>query len=129
MRYVFMSDEGRLYNADGFVCDAYSGYGAGKDNPVLQDVRDVGPIPEGLYVLGAPRLDPKLGPDAIPLTPAIGTNTFGRNGFFIHGDSIDHPGCASHGCVIVPPWVRSAMQSGDTLMVTCSDVATSREAA
>src|ERR1035438_5538324 len=36
------------------------------------------------------------------LTPESGTNTFGREGFLIHGDSVQNPGTASHGCIILP---------------------------
>jgi hypothetical protein len=46
--------------------------------------------------------------------PDRGTETFGRSEFRIHGDSIAHPGMASHGCIILPRAVRDAIwRSGD----------------
>ena len=64
-------------------------------------VRDFGPIPEGLYFLdpspgqmsyveGLRRLGRDIiagdyGRIRVPLTPAEGTNTFGRDGFYLHG--------------------------------------------
>lgn len=117
MRYVWVQKVGRLYNTKGWVCNGYSGLGIGKNNPAMQDVAGVGPIPEGQYSIGAAVNGTQLGPDALPLTPLASTDMHGRSGFFIHGDSLEHPGCASHGCVIVPPWVRKEMQPGDTLYV------------
>ena len=42
-----------------------------------------------------------MGPYVLPLTPLTVNNMFGREGFFIHGDSIDNPGNASNGCVVL----------------------------
>jgi hypothetical protein len=51
----------------------------------------------------------------MPLTPADGTDTFGRGGFFIHGASAIHPGESSHGCIILPRAARLQIAgSGDT---------------
>jgi hypothetical protein len=84
----------------------YSGFHEGKNNPDMEDVHDVGPIPRGDYAIGAPFDSPTHGPLAIPLTPLSRTQTFGRSGFLMHGDSIEHPGEASHGCIIMPHYVR-----------------------
>lgn len=76
----------------------YSGHDEGRNNPAMQAVRSVGPIPTGLYQIG-PGYDTKsMGPLAIPLTP-VGHNALGRSGFFVHGDNKDHN--ASHGCIIL----------------------------
>lgn len=117
MRYWWLQKEGRLYDEKGWVCNGYSGIGLGYNNPAMQSTPDVGPIPSGMYAIGLEADSAKLGPDIHALTPITGTATFGRSGFYIHGDSIDHPGLASHGCVIVPRWVREEMQRGDTLTV------------
>ncbi|MGF6922638.1 hypothetical protein OKW41_007926 [Paraburkholderia sp. UCT70] len=37
----------------------------------------------------------------MPLTPNPGTHTFGRDTFFMHGDSKSHPGSASNGCIVI----------------------------
>jgi hypothetical protein len=38
------------------------------------------------------------------LAPAVGTDTFGRSAFLIHGDNLTHT--ASHGCIILRREVR-----------------------
>lgn len=93
---------------------AYSGHGEGKNNPAMEQLRETGPIPRGLYTIGVPRKYPELGADAMPLTPAEGTDTFGRAGFYWHGDSAEHPGEASHGCIVSDHGLRlEAWYSGD----------------
>jgi hypothetical protein len=82
---------------------AYSGFGEGKDNAALQFVEGVGPIPQGRYAVGDPFDSPRTGPYAMALTPLPGTNVAGRSDFEIHGDSEEHPGQASHGCIVISP--------------------------
>jgi hypothetical protein len=92
----------------------YSGAGAGKNSPAMQDVPNVGPIPQGRYRIG-PLFDSQgHGPKCMRVIPCEGTETFGRDGFLIHGDSIAAPGTASHGCIILTRPVREAIAaSGD----------------
>lgn len=86
----------------------------GKNNPDLQDVKGIGPLPRGRYTMGEPVNDKKLGPFCIPLTPHEDNEMFGRSSFYIHGDSAQHPGQASHGCICVGRIVRTKMwESGD----------------
>ncbi len=95
----------------------YSGKGAGKNNPLLQEIHNVGPIPEGTYTIGVPHDSHTHGPFAIPLIPDGANEMFGRAGFLIHGDSIEHPGAASEGCIIMPRSVRERiMSSGETTL-------------
>ena len=91
------------------VGTGYSGFALGKNNPASQAVQDVGPIPEGLWSIGNPYTDPEKGPVVMRLTPDPSTTTFGRSGFLIHGDSILHPGAASHGCIILAHDIRVAI--------------------
>jgi len=80
----------------------YSGAGPGKNNPDSQQIEDVGPIPVGAYTISAKEDFPALHlVGAMRLANLPGTDLFGRSGFLIHGDSIDHPGQASHGCIIL----------------------------
>lgn len=98
----------------------YSGRGEGKNNPKMQAVPEVGPIPQGRYRIG-PMFDSDThGPHCMRLTPESGTETFGRCGFLIHGDSIIHPGFASGGCIILPRAVRDEIAASRDyeLMVT-----------
>lgn len=92
----------------------YSGHGEGKNNPAMQSVHDVGPIPQGLWKMTALELETaEHGPYVIVLTPSPFTETFGRTGLLCHGDSVEHPGCASLGCVIMPHPVREEMWTSD----------------
>jgi len=95
----------------------YSGFQAGKNNPAMQNVANVGPIPQGKYSIGAPQCVDSPGPHGpfiLPLTPDSANQMFGRSGFLIHGDSIVQPGTASHGCIIMARLIRDAIAaSGD----------------
>jgi len=112
----FSTTTGILESTDGgiFAC-GYAGFGAGKLNPALEHVHDVGPIPRGRYKIqyidtNGAAYEGKKAP-VFRLLPLPGTNTFGRAGFLIHGDSVPAPGTASHGCVIVAHNVREAIRT------------------
>ena len=89
----------------------YSGAPEGKNNPAKQSVPMVGPIPQGTYVIGTPFDSPEHGPHAMHLSPDPANDMFGRSGFLMHGDSIEHPGCASEGCIIMPRDVREQVSA------------------
>jgi hypothetical protein len=84
----------------------YSGAGDGKNNVLLQDRQNVGPIPEGMYHIEEPRDTQEHGPYAMPLEPYLDNLMFHRSNFLIHGDSVHAPGAASEGCVIMPKFAR-----------------------
>jgi Protein of unknown function (DUF2778) len=87
----------------------------GKNNPEAQDVPDVGPLPVGFYAIGPAHKEPILGAVAMRLTPDPANQMFGRGGFFIHADAIQHPGFASHGCIVLCLALRNLIAaSGDT---------------
>jgi len=96
----------------------YSGHGEGKNNPSLQNVPDVGPCPQGRYSIGAMHDTETHGPHVMALTPESGTNTFGRSGFLIHGDSLEHPGAASEGCIILPRPIRDQISASNDYELT-----------
>lgn len=97
---IYSQSTGILWDDQGAILDrGYSGAGKGKNNPQMQDVRNVGPTPRGLWVIGAPYNSAKVGPAALPLIPS-GHDALGRTAFVIHGDSTKHPGQASNGCMI-----------------------------
>jgi hypothetical protein len=98
------SQLGHLYAPGGaLVTECYSGYGAGKNNPELEQVRDMGPIPRGFWrVVGRPYTSKALGPYVLELEPEHGTLTFSRTEFRINGDAKARPGTASHGCIVLP---------------------------
>jgi hypothetical protein len=116
MSWIYEQTTGALYQNEAFVCDGYSGTGIGKNNPGMEAVHDVGPIPEGTWTIGPAETHPDLGPVVMALSPD-GPAPFGRTGFFIHGDSREHPGNASHGCIIMPRPAREAIaMSGDNVL-------------
>jgi RHS repeat-associated protein len=83
----------------------YSGIGPGLNNPGMQGVPYVGPIPVGTYTIGPPQTNSpgghKTGPLTFPLTPDPGTNTFNRPGLLIHGDNNAQNHTASNGCIVL----------------------------
>jgi Protein of unknown function (DUF2778) len=89
---------------------AYSGAPGHVDDPTAEAIKACGPIPEGTWAIGAMIADGgKLGPNVLPLEPVAGTVTFGRGGFFIHGDNAAHDETASEGCIIAGQMLREAI--------------------
>lgn len=88
--------------------------GEGKNRPEAQTIRNVGPIPVGRYKIGLPYFSETLGPYVMRLHPCPGTETFNRDGFHLHGDSLKAPGQGSHGCVVESrPYRMRIGESGD----------------
>lgn len=115
--WTYEQRTGHLYDHDGeLIGTGYSGAGPGKNNHEVQAQHEVGPIPVGIYTIGAPTaLDGgPHGPYVIPLTPDAGNEMFERSAFLMHGDSIKKPGTASKGCIIQARKVRvQVWESGD----------------
>ncbi len=113
--WTYAQTTGELQQDGKPVATGYSGSGAGKNNPDMQHIHDVGPIPQGDWtIVGPPVSTAKHGPYVLKLQPAAGTPTFGRDGFLMHGDSKESPGCGSQGCVVMPRGVREQVwNSGD----------------
>ncbi len=124
MPWKYSIPTGQLFDPNGrLVAIGYSGHGAGLNNPIMQSVADIGPIPAGSWEIGAPYDSSEHGPYTLPLTPLEGTETFGRSEFKSHGDEIDHPGqhLASLGCLIVARFARFAMwNSADRVLEVTS---------
>jgi hypothetical protein len=116
--WTYQQSTGKLTDVDGvLLATGYSGFGEGKDNGAMQAIHDVGPIPQGIWSIGAPYTDPEKGALVMALTPSATTETFGRSAFLIHGDSIHNPGQASKGCVILSHATRLAIsESDDTIL-------------
>jgi hypothetical protein len=72
----------------------------------MQNVKDVGPLPKGKYIVEDPEDGTHLGPKAFPLTPDPVNEMFGRGSFFIHGANVEHPALSSDGCIIMGPVTR-----------------------
>jgi hypothetical protein len=103
---IYEQSTGLWKSGDGRVlAECYSGAGEGKNNPDLEQVIDVGPVPVGRYTL----LDPEYtkpgetsphGPYVIPLKPDADNAMHGRGGFLAHGDNMHASGTGSEGCIV-----------------------------
>jgi Protein of unknown function (DUF2778) len=101
MSWVFVIRTAALYApSGGWYTNAYAGNGADKNNPDAEFVKNHGPLPVGGYTMLLPLEGTHLGPCAIPLLPDPSNDMGGRGDFFIHDDSVDHPGDASDGCLV-----------------------------
>ena len=117
MTWKYEQETGQLSQNGADVAIGYSGAGNGKNNPAMQDVQKIGPIPRGTYTIGEPHDTPTHGPYVLRLTPDPENEMHGRSGFLIHGDSKEHPGQASEGCIIMPRNIREQVwDSGDTAL-------------
>jgi hypothetical protein len=116
--WTYAQQTGELLQNSRHIATGYSGFDNGKNKPAMQAVPNVGPIPQGSWtIVGPPMNTAQHGPFVLRLEPAAVTVTFGRSGFLMHGDSIESPGCASHGCIIMPRAVREQVwNSGDTAL-------------
>ena len=102
--------EGALYMNGALVARGYSGRGQGRNNPAMEAVRAIGPIPAGRWRIAPPRTSPRTGPHVMDLTP-IDHDAHGRSAFQIHGDNAT--GDASSGCIVLPRATRETISKSD----------------
>lgn len=117
MSWEYNQRTGVLSHNGVFFYTAYSGMGAYKNDPQSEHVKDNGPIPKGYWrIVG---YDNSKSPWTIRLDSISGTNTYGRDGFLIHGDNPKTMGSSSHGCIIVNGLEKrkSIFKSGDDILV------------
>jgi hypothetical protein len=118
--WIYVQRTGNLYHAadpPSYAGKGYAGKGLGKNNPAMQSAHGLGPLPCGLYDVLAPVDTPSHGPFVLWLLPHATNEMWGRAGFGIHGDSREHPGAASEGCMIFGPGVRHKIwQSSDHVL-------------
>lgn len=88
----------------------YSGKGEGRNNPEMEAIRGVGPIPRGLYAVSLceQKEHPHLAMPVFRLLP-VGHDAHGRDGFLLHGDNVDHD--ASEGCIIAGKTFRLKLEA------------------
>jgi Tlde1 domain len=124
--WTYAQQTGQLLRNGQCVGKGYSGRDEGRNNPELQADPGIGPIPQGDWtIVGPPKNTSRHGPYVLTLAPSADTNTFGRSGFLMHGDSIEAPGTASKGCIVMPRNVREQIWiSGDTDLEVVAEFAT-----
>lgn len=109
----YRSIDGATFVNTTFEGHGYSGHGDGRNNPDMENVPNVGPIPRGKYSLELcnPEEHPRLAAPVFRLHPMPGTNVFNRSGFLIHGDNKIHD--ASEGCIIQGASFRHMVEDSD----------------
>jgi hypothetical protein len=103
---------GEMRDASGNLLGmGYAGHGPGLNNPAMQEIHNVGPLPRGAYEISPPVDTATHGPFVMWLTPDPANEMFGRFGFGIHADKVANPGkrLASTGCIVLSRDVREAV--------------------
>ena len=120
--WTFFISTGEMMQPDGtLLAKGYSGDPQYKDDPDAQKLKSQGPIPTGRYGITEPVDTAFHGPYCLGLVPDPENAMWGRAGFLIHGDSIDRPGTASEGCIIMPRFARDRIwESGDHELIVFS---------
>lgn len=122
LTWRYNSRTGELTHDGIYVASGYAGHGEGVNNPSMQGVSSVGPIPTGTYRIerqqdnvtgGGLRLRASM-----RLTPVPSNNMHGRAGFLIHGDNSRRNQSASEGCMIFDRDIRDQIgRSGDSELI------------
>lgn len=90
----------------------WAGNHEGKNNPAMQTVPSVGPLPQGRYTLQPwEAYHGHLGPLVSFLQPDSANTMFGRGDFFIHGPAMSPAsyGQESKGCIVMAHEVRQKL--------------------
>ena len=110
--WTYVQQTGEMIDPTGkLLAVGYAGNGAGKNNPAMQDVHGVGPLPCGFYRIEKAVDTVDHGPEVMWLVPDPANEMFGRGGFGLHGDSKANPGCASKGCPCLPRAARDTINA------------------
>lgn len=97
---TYKQKTGELFDADNkLIGKGYAGAGVGKNNPNMEDVKNVGPLPKGIYHIGEPYDSLHTGQFTLSLIPDPSNKMYGRSDFKIHGDN--GLGTASEGCICI----------------------------
>jgi hypothetical protein len=111
---IFHQRSGKTFRDTTLIATGWAGQHEGINNPNLQNLPNIGPLPRGGYDIGPAYHHPNLGPLVMNLTPDPSNEMFGRSLFRIHGASTAHPEVSSHGCIILPRYARQhIIASGD----------------
>ncbi len=116
--WKYSQSTGTLFKNGQPITTGYSGYGMtlreGRNNPAMETVVARGPIPRGMWRIGAPYDSQKVGPYSLVLEP-VKHDAHGRSAFRIHGNNKANN--ASNGCIILSRPLREAIwNSGDRLL-------------
>lgn len=113
--WTYNQKTGELLRDGNYVDTGYAGIGDGWNNPDMDHVEMVGPLPRGRYTIGSLIKNGRhMGSNVMFLTPSPENEMHGRSAFYIHGDNPDGNHTASNGCIILGRNTRFLIaQSGD----------------
>lgn len=121
--WVYHQGTGQLQHVDSQgnttnVGQGYAGRGAGLDNSGMQNVPNVGPLPQGTYNIGSEQNnDNGHLRDSMRLMPSPDNQMFGRSGFLIHGPHAHDHLDSSNGCIVLVRPLRDRIgHSGDHVL-------------
>ena len=133
-RYTYRQTTGDLLDKGDRVATCYAGGNGGLNpegvnNPALQYASNVGPLPQGRYVVGdlhsaaidGINFDARFGPTYRRLKQVNEEQMHGRSGMLMHWDRADRatrPQSGSHGCIC--PWdgnIIAQLVAGEILEV------------
>jgi hypothetical protein len=116
--WTYSQKSGEIQHDGREIGTAYSGHGAGLNNPAMEQTPDVGPLPRGGYTIGTAFHHPSKGPVVMHLNPNPGTEEFGRSGFLMHGDNqlVNHSG--SEGCIVAARTIRDLVAASPDRQLT-----------
>jgi hypothetical protein len=119
--WTYSQSTGQLTDSDGnIVGTGYAGAQPHVNDPSAQNLPNIGPLPRGSYQIGTSFTHPLAGPMTMRLTALAPTDTFGRDGFMIHGDTPSLDQTASEGCIIMARSVRSLISLSTDKVLTVS---------
>jgi len=113
----------RRFDEPRVLASGYAGTGEGRNNPALQSVRGVGPLPLGFWRIGKAYNSVNTGPVTIPLyklddKPGDDIDAVtGRSAFRVHGNNARND--ASRGCIILDRPARIAMDEATDEILWC----------
>lgn len=110
MTWTYQQGTGSFLRGNSLLGTGYSGFSTGRNNPGMEDIPEVGPIPRGKWKIGPAYDDKHLGPTVMHLDPD-GHDAHFRTAFRIHGNNITND--ASHGCIILTHDIRQMISMSD----------------
>ena len=114
--WTYSQSTGEMVGPDGETMQGYSGYGDGLNNPDMQDVENVGPIPRGEWDISDSYGKMRINLKALNVQ---GISNRDLKSFEIHGDNPSLNYTASQGCIIINGiHNRRLFRQGDRLIVT-----------
>lgn len=105
---------GQMFSSDSALVGAgYAGNGPGLNEPSMQGVHGVGPLPRGRYTIGPLQASHgALGTNVAALIPNPSNGMFGRSAFFCHGRKSLTDMDASEGCIVLDHEPRMVVLNG-----------------